>query len=268
MKRALGRFMLWTVVALPLASTACAADGQTPLRELPPLLRAVSDEPGVLSLAEGRALSRRIAEIEHATGVKLVALVVATVAPESVEAYVHRLIDHWKRFSRALDNERFVFVVVAKSDRELRIVPGKPLAWVLKPLTQSEVAVQATGLLKQDKYFEALTAIAEMLARLIADQGSVVQRPMSTITVAAGCRRGSACPWTKGAARERAEHRVFDPDPRRHDPARRRWRDRRGRRGAVHEAAELLAVANGLRAGRMTRLRRMVGVCGRETSEK
>ncbi len=33
---------------------------------------------------------------------------------------------------------------------------------------------------------------------------------------------------------------------------------------AAHEAAELLAVANGLRAGRMTRLRRMVRMYGRE----
>jgi hypothetical protein len=44
-------------------------------------LRAVSDEPGVLSLAEGQTLSRRIAEIARATGVKLVTVVKVTVAP-------------------------------------------------------------------------------------------------------------------------------------------------------------------------------------------
>lgn len=93
------------ILAFAIAIPAVAGD--VPLRELPPLLRVVSDEPGVLSLAEGQTLSRRIEEIEHDTGVKMIAVVVVTVVPESVEAYTQRLINHWKRHSRALDNDRF-----------------------------------------------------------------------------------------------------------------------------------------------------------------
>jgi len=164
--------MLWACVALPVAT---AAAGETPaqLRELPPLLRAVSDEPGVLSLAEGRALSRHIAEIEHATGVKLVTLVVVTVAPESVEAYVQHLIDLWTRQSRALDNGRFVFVVIAKNDRELRIVPGPELAWMLKPLSANEMTENVPALLRQDQYYEALLTIVNRLSELITDRQRV-----------------------------------------------------------------------------------------------
>jgi len=170
--RLLSRCMLWACVALPVAT---AAAGETPaqLRELPPLLRAVSDEPGVLSLAEGRALSRHIAEIEHATGVKLVTLVVVTVAPESVEAYVQHLIDLWTRQSRALDNGRFVFVVIAKNDRELRIVPGPELAWMLKPLSANEMTENVPALLRQDQYYEALLTIVNRLSELITDRQRV-----------------------------------------------------------------------------------------------
>jgi len=89
--------MLVGVALITLAGTMAArADEAQALRELPPLLRAVSDEPGVLSLGEAQALSRRIAEIERDIGVKMIALVVVTVAPESIDAYVQRLINHWK----------------------------------------------------------------------------------------------------------------------------------------------------------------------------
>jgi uncharacterized protein len=168
--RKLGRRAFWAFVALAVVSVAGAAEAPKRLRELPPMLRAVSDEPGVLSLAEGQALSRRIAEIERATGVKLVALVVVTVAPESVEAYVQRLIDHWKRHSHALDNGRFVFVVIAKNDREIRIVPGPDLAWVLKSLSGGAMADTVPKLLRTDQYYEALLTIVNRLSQLIADR--------------------------------------------------------------------------------------------------
>jgi len=155
---------------ITMAGTAAtrAEDAQQPLRELPPLLRAVSDEPGVLSLAQGQALAKTLADIERETGVTIVVAILTTTRPESIETYVQRLINRWRRESKRLDRGRFVFVAVAKEDRELRIVPSKPLGWVLKQLAQGEVAEQAPALLKQDKYFEAVTAIAEELSRLIA----------------------------------------------------------------------------------------------------
>lgn len=175
MRRKRGTRIFWVLVALAVASVAVADEAPTPLRDLPPLLRAVSDEPGVLSLAEGRALSRRIAEIERDTGVKLVAVVVATVAPESVEAYVLRLINHWKRRSRALDNNRFVFIVVSKNDREVRVVPGPDLAWVLKSFSRGEMTENVPKLLRTDRYYEALLTIVNNLSRLITDRQRTVR---------------------------------------------------------------------------------------------
>lgn len=167
-----GQCAFWGFLAFAIAIPAVAGD--VPLRELPPLLRVVSDEPGVLSLAEGQTLSRRIEEIEHDTGVKMIAVVVVTVVPESVEAYTQRLINHWKRHSRALDNDRFVFILIAKNDREIRIVPSKTLAWVLKPFMNSGIMFNARTRLKQDKYFEALVAMVDKLSQLLGAARSVV----------------------------------------------------------------------------------------------
>jgi len=172
--RLLSRCVLWACVALSVAA-ATAGEAPAQLRELPPLLRAVSDEPGVLSLTEGQTLSRRIAEIERAIGVKMIALVVATVAPESIEDYVQRLINHWKRRSRALDNGRFVFVVIAKNDRALRIVPGPGLAWMLKSLSASEMTENVPALLRRDQYYQALLTIVNRLSQLITDRQRAVQ---------------------------------------------------------------------------------------------
>jgi uncharacterized membrane protein YgcG len=174
-KRVLCLWVSSVLVVLAGMSTVPAAEAQGPLRDLPPLLRAVSDEPGVLSVAEGQALSGRIAEIEHATGVKLVMVVVVTVVPESVEAYVQRLIDHWKRRSRALDNGRFIFVVIARNDRELRIVPGPDLSWMLKPLTGNEMTENVPTLLRKNQYYEALLTIVNRVSRLITNRQRAVQ---------------------------------------------------------------------------------------------
>jgi len=169
--------MLVGSALITLVGTMAARAGEVQaLRELPPLLRAVSDEPGVLSLGEGQALSRRIAEIERDIGVKMIVLVVVTVAPESIDAFVQRLVNHWKRRGCALDNGRFVFIVIAKHERELRIVPGPELAWVLELLAGKEIAETVSGLLRGNQYYDALLTMVNTIERLIADRRRTVRR--------------------------------------------------------------------------------------------
>lgn len=97
-----------------------------------------------------------------------------TVAPESVEAYAQRLIDHWTRQSRALDNGRFVFVVIAKNDRELRVVPGPGLAWMLKPQSGGDLTENVPAQLSKDQYYEALLTIVNRLSQFITDHQRAV----------------------------------------------------------------------------------------------
>ena len=105
----------------------------------------------------------------------MIALVVVTVVPESVEAYTQRLINHWKRHSRALDSDRFVFILIAKNDRAIRIVPSKTRArGFLKPFMNSGIMFNANTPLKQDKYFEALVAMVDKLSQLLGAARSVL----------------------------------------------------------------------------------------------
>lgn len=143
---------------------------QSGLQSLPPMLSTVSDEVGVMTLAEGQTLAKTLADIEARSGVTVIVVILATTRPESIEAYVQRLIDHWRRESERLDHGRFVFVATAKEDRALRIVPSEPLAWLLPEIGKGELATKVPALMKQDRYFEAMTAIAQRLARLIDDR--------------------------------------------------------------------------------------------------
>ena len=150
-----------------LASFAPRAHGQSALRPLPPLLRSISDEVGALSVSQRKALSNKLFDVEKRTGAKIIVVIAATVAPESIEAYVQRLVNHWRGHSQALDSGRFVFVVVAKHDRALRIVPGKNSHGSSSHLWTADYGRRA-GALKQDKYFEALAAIVDKLSHRLA----------------------------------------------------------------------------------------------------
>lgn len=168
------KLILLCLAWLGLWMPAPAVGAPTGLRELPPLLRAVSDEVGVLSLAEGRELSRIIADIEQKTRVKVIVLIAETTQPESIEAYVQRLVNRWRTQTEALDSGRFVFVVVTKHDRALRVVPGEKLSSILKPFQASRATAEALALLRQNRYFEALETIVNKLLQLITDHGHVV----------------------------------------------------------------------------------------------
>lgn len=65
-------------IALVGTTSSRADEAPQPLRELPPLLRSVSDEPGVLSLTEGQELSRRVAEIAQSTWVEIIVVILTT----------------------------------------------------------------------------------------------------------------------------------------------------------------------------------------------
>lgn len=164
-------------VWLVFAAFAPLAHSGPSLRPLPPLLRTVSDEVGALTISEGQALSRTLADIESKTRVKMIVLIAETVLPETIEAYVQRLVNHWRARDQLPSHDRFIFVVVAKNDRALRVVPGRELSWVLKPFNESEAAAGAPLLLKENKYYEALTVIATQLFQLIGDRGRVVLIP-------------------------------------------------------------------------------------------
>lgn len=160
------------VVSLGLFGLAAAlhAQDETGLQPLPPLLRQISDAVGVMSIDEGRALSSLLAAIEEKKRTKIIVVIMPTVTPEGIEDYTKRLMDRWLSSGRILENERFVFIAIAKEDRAIRVLPSRSLSRVLAPLQSSETMRQVPGLLRQDRYYEALTAIAKKLSELTAER--------------------------------------------------------------------------------------------------
>jgi uncharacterized protein len=150
-----------------------AAHAQTALRPLPPVLSAVRDETATLSPSDGRALAIKLSEIKKRTKAEIIILLMTTVYPENIEAYVQRVTDHWKSSSQKLASGRYVFVVIAKDDHAIGVVPGEELTWVLKPFIASGIMNDTTLLFRQGNYFEALAAIAAKLSELIEANSTV-----------------------------------------------------------------------------------------------
>ena len=150
--------------AILMLYAACAAAQQ--LRPLPPLLRRLSDEAGVLSVEEGRVLSRSAEETFERTGVRVIVVIAETTKPEEIEDYTERLGQRWRR-ERHLVPEQSIFVVLAVRDRAFQVMPGKGLEVVDRELRKPEAYAGLAPLFREDRYFEALMTVNGRLLELI-----------------------------------------------------------------------------------------------------
>lgn len=157
MKAALAAVTLFLVASCALAQH---------LRPLPPLLRTVSDEVGILSEEEGRKLSTALEGVQERTGVRVVLVVAETTRPESVEDYTQRLARRWRR-ERQLDTDRSVFVVLAIRDRTMQVMPGKALPDIEGELERSGFMRELSPLFRLGRYFDALMKLSSEIERLI-----------------------------------------------------------------------------------------------------
>ena len=152
-------------VAVVLLSYALCVSAQQ-LRPLPPLLRTLSDEVGVLSVDEGRALSRSAEKTFERTGVRVIVVIAETTKPEEIEDYTERLGQRWKR-ERHLVPERSIFVVLSVRDREFQVMPGKGLESVDRALKKREAYTGLAPLFREGRYFEALVTVNRRLLEMI-----------------------------------------------------------------------------------------------------
>lgn len=160
------------VITFVLAVLSSWAAESPKLQPLPPVLRTLSDAADALSVRQGRALSDLLYRVELKTDAKIVVLILPTVAPETVEDYAQRLLKYWRSNGGISDDQRFVFIVIAKNDRAMRILPSRRLAWVLKPLGKSEAMQHARQFLADNEYYRALITITEKLSQLLSEHGT------------------------------------------------------------------------------------------------
>jgi uncharacterized protein len=112
------------IAALVLAfafavGTPPVAVAQAPI---PPLTARVTDLTATLTPQVRAALEEKLAALEMRKGAQLVVLIVASTAPEPIEAYALRAAEAWAIGRGRTDDG--VVLVIAKDDRRLRIEVG------------------------------------------------------------------------------------------------------------------------------------------------
>ncbi len=138
---------------------------QPGLRPLPPLMRAISDEIGVMSDVEGKVLSQSLELIRERTGVRVVVVIAETIAPETPGNYVDRLSQRWA-IARGVDPTRMVFVLIAVNDGLIGVIPGRALDLDAE-LSRAQFPLELSPLLRENHYFEALTKLAGRLREIL-----------------------------------------------------------------------------------------------------
>jgi uncharacterized protein len=160
------RWLTALVCALALAGAAWA---QEPL-PVPALSGRVIDQTGTLSAGDVQALTAQLAAVEQTRGAQIVVLMVASTQPEDIAAYAQRVADAWKIGRREVGDG--VLVVVAKSDRRVRIEVAKALEGALPDLAASRIIAETiTPAFKAGDFAGGLRAGIERLDARIGNEG-------------------------------------------------------------------------------------------------
>jgi uncharacterized protein len=160
------RWLAALVFSIALAAGAPAQDVQP----VPPLSGRVIDQTGTLSAAQVQALDARLTAVERERGSQIVVLMLASTQPEDIAAYAQRVADSWKIGRRQVGDG--VLVVVAKSDRRVRIEVAKALEGAIPDLAASRIISESiTPAFKAGDFAGGLTAAVDRLAARIGSEG-------------------------------------------------------------------------------------------------
>lgn len=104
------------------ASASTAPANTVPVLDAPALDSPVQDQAGALRPQTRARLEARARELRERKGAQVQVLIVASTAPESIDAYAQRVFDAWALGRRGVDDG--VLLVVARDDRRARIQVG------------------------------------------------------------------------------------------------------------------------------------------------
>lgn len=110
---------------------------QSQLLAVPALTGHVIDQTGTLSGTDTQALEVQLATLEKVHGSQVVVLMVPTTAPEDIVAYANRVGNQWKIGRRDVGDG--VLVLVAKSDRKMRIEVAKSLEGAIPDIAAARI---------------------------------------------------------------------------------------------------------------------------------
>ncbi|WP_257178173.1 MULTISPECIES: YgcG family protein [Bradyrhizobium] len=125
--RAMVVIALFFVFALPASADVA----------VPELTGRVVDETDTLSSSDIAALSQKLQDFESRKGSQIAVLIVPTTQPETIEQFSIRVAEAWKIGRKKVDDG--AILVVAKSDRQLRIEVGYGLEGALTDVTSRRI---------------------------------------------------------------------------------------------------------------------------------
>ena len=104
---------------------------------VPQLTGRVVDQTDTLSSSDIAALSQKLQDFENRKGSQIAVLIVPTTQPETIEQFSIRVAEAWKIGRKKVDDG--AILVVAKSDRHLRIEVGYGLEGALTDVTSRRI---------------------------------------------------------------------------------------------------------------------------------
>jgi uncharacterized protein len=133
---------------------------------IPELSTRVTDLTQTLSAAEQTALEQKLAAVEAKKGSQIAVLIVPSTQPEDIAQYSIRVAEKWKIGREKTDDG--VIVLVAKSDRKLRIEVGYGLEGAIPDLYAKRIISEVISpKFKQGDFYGGLDAGVDSLTKLI-----------------------------------------------------------------------------------------------------
>ena len=133
---------------------------------IPALTAHVMDHSATLDAAQLAQLEAKLAAFEQSRGAQIVLLLVPTTQPEDIASYSQRVADSWKVGRKGIGDG--LLLVVAKSDRKVRIEVAKALEGAIPDLASKRVIDEAiTPRFRQGDFAGGLDAASEQLMALI-----------------------------------------------------------------------------------------------------
>ncbi|KYF63526.1 hypothetical protein BE11_33355 [Sorangium cellulosum] len=143
----------------------------------PALTGHVVDTAGRLDPADVRTLDAKLDRIRRQTGFEIVAFVAGSLEGETIEDVAYEAFNAWQLGQRGADNG--VLLVIAPSERRVRIETGKGVGGALTDLQSNDIIRQTISpLLQQDRFRDAIDQGTTEIARaLIAGTPEEDRRP-------------------------------------------------------------------------------------------
>src|SRR5262249_32138663 len=133
---------------------------------IPPLAARVTDLTGTLNAQQRDALEHTLAEFETRKGSQIAVLIVPTTQPETAFDYGVRVFDTWKLGRKGVDDG--VLLLVAKDDRQLRIVTGRGVEGAITDAVGKRIIEEdITPRFRQGDFYGGIRAGTDRMMRLL-----------------------------------------------------------------------------------------------------